>query len=312
MKKIFLSPTWLIYPTLFSLFALISVAAAGSNGTIILKSGERYDNITYSVDKIYKVIKATLEDSGEEKNFSFHVIDKILDEDGSDITSKVLGENRVPKEKEPWLSENSEVFRRSRTKMWNAILELGGNYSNLMGHYYEGIKPGFGIGGAVHIALDPQLVLGFSYGRSWMEGEDLFYDDDPEYEILQQEWTFGTGRYLMSVEYFDLIDKMENKLNMYFLGAGLGVIKHISTLKLTVREDSTGDIGSLDDTYKENKFILNFKGGIVREITKEVGINFSASFDIVVLGRENPYDMNSKMMYSSIVDVRAGLCYFIR
>ena len=136
------------------------------------------------------------------------------------------------------------------------------------------------------------------------EGEDLFYDDDPEYEILQQEWTFGTGRYLMSVEYFDLIDKMENKLNMYFLGAGLGVIKHISTLKLTVREDSTGDIGSLDDTYKENKFILNFKGGIVREITKEVGINFSASFDIVVLGRENPYDMNSKMMYSSIPTIR--------
>ena len=78
------------------LAALVVVTLASSTwavqpkkGTIITKSGQKYEAVLYKVDSYYKLITVIL---GEEKkkNISFTQIEAIIREDGTDITAEVL------------------------------------------------------------------------------------------------------------------------------------------------------------------------------------------------------------------------------
>jgi hypothetical protein len=94
-------------PLAASLVALVVVTLVSSTwgarsekGTIITRSGQKYEAVTYKVDYSYKLITVYL-DEEKKKNISFTQIEAIIREDGTDITAEVLKGYHKPKRKTP-------------------------------------------------------------------------------------------------------------------------------------------------------------------------------------------------------------------
>ncbi|MDH4156164.1 MAG: hypothetical protein OEW00_02670 [candidate division Zixibacteria bacterium] len=77
----------------------VTLAAQPEKGTIITKSGQKYEEVLYQVDFSYKLITVIL-DEEKKKNISFTQIEAIIREDGTDITAEVLKGYYKPADKE--------------------------------------------------------------------------------------------------------------------------------------------------------------------------------------------------------------------
>ena len=83
--------TRLLYPSLILLFILMTwtgTVHGAVSGTIILKSGERYEKITFMVDYYRKVVTVYVADT--KTDVRFDQIDSIIDKDGMNVTDALL------------------------------------------------------------------------------------------------------------------------------------------------------------------------------------------------------------------------------
>jgi len=294
---------WIMLP-----FCIMAVDAfAKQSGSIILKTGESYDNVMFSVDNIYKII--TIELDEWEKKVSFKDIAKITDQTGIDITSEILGDLYKPPQQETWLSENSNLVRLSRTKLWNGIVRLSGNYSFPIGDYYDGIVSSFGFEGDLRLALNHQLDLRFIVSRAGMKVDDDFYiySLDPNISILSQKWSFHVMRYLAAIELYKYLDKSKKDLSLFYMYTGLGAAVHTTRGELTLRNNTTNQTASADETTSESKFAMTFGIGVVKTLSKNIGLDLS-----VAIG-SNDYQSDlydSGVVYAYIFDLKLGVVYF--
>ena len=87
-------------------FCLAKPACADKASRIELADGTAYENVTFSVDKLYQVVTIELGDWKQKVDFAD--VARIVDQNGADITAKVLGKNDKPVEKkreDEWLSK---------------------------------------------------------------------------------------------------------------------------------------------------------------------------------------------------------------
>ena len=83
IKKI----TRITFYFLFSYLVMV-LSALALEGTIVTKSGEKYENVQYKVLDYYKAVSIQLD--GKKKNISFSEIEAIYDEDGYNIAADLL------------------------------------------------------------------------------------------------------------------------------------------------------------------------------------------------------------------------------
>lgn len=287
-----------------------SVAVAKDIGTVILKNGEKYENVVYAVDRVYKVIKFEYED--KKKNVSFIDIEAILNPDGEDITAKILKRYYKPS-RETWLSEESKIIKRARAKKWNTMFRLGGNYSIPSGDYYDGIEPGIGFGGNVHFAINHQIAIQILVSRSGMRVEDSFgiYFYDPNISILSQEYGITTIRYLFALEYYQYLDKTKTENSLWYFYSGLGAAAHTITMKATFQNDLTGERIYIDESDNQSKFIISMGFGIVKMVSKELAVSFDANMDLVHAGTVESRTYGNDVVYAFIFDLKIGLALFL-
>jgi hypothetical protein len=284
----------IIFFTLISIIIHVYTVSAEEIATIIDKNGERYENVNYKIDKTFKVVTIKLEE--QEKNISFTEIETIIDQEGNDITASVLGGYYRPRQ-ETWHSESDEVFREARKKLWNIGTHLGANYSIPLGDYYEGIDPGFGIDGDLIIAVTYNTAARLTVSKSGMEiDESNFYIiPQPGFEVLDWKFSLNAFRYFVSGQYYNRPDRITAGKTIFYVYTGLGAVIHRFNLKVTTREISTGNIFKLDDTDTQSKLASTLGGGIMLMLSKNLGLDFTASLDAILLKRTSAFIMDAKI-----------------
>lgn len=295
----------------FIIVSVLSAAAAADEyGTIVLKSGDRYEDVLYKVNNYYKVVKVDYE--GKEVNISFIDIESIHDRHGRDITKKILG-SRYAAPGETWLTEGSQVIRRSREKIWNAALRLGTNYSIPSGDYYDGIVAGFGFGGTVHLPITHQIAIQVLVSKSGMKVDEDFriYLNDPNYSIVSQDYGISTVRYLAAVEYYQHIDRSKTERSFWYIYSGLGAAVHKITTDAIIRYNPTGEQIHVDDSSNESKFIISLGFGFVKSVSRDIGIDFDVNMDIVHIGTVPSDTFGDDIVYAYIFDFKIGLMGFL-
>jgi len=295
-------------------------ACALETGTIVTKDEQRYENVTFDILPVYKVISFDYE--GEKKNLSFDRIDVIYGPDGSDITAAVIGGHYKPK-KEEWKSETDTDFgadtktsedwnygtdpdfKRARAAKYSVGLRLGGSYSIPISDYYDGITSGIGIEGELLIGLTHNMGIRVLISKSGMDVEDnfrLFYSV-PEATILSEEYKYTMIRYMLGVQYYEIKGQIDRSKTMLYIYTGLGLITEDITATVTVRDNLDDQIYVLDGSASESRFALNFGAGLTTFISKNVGVDFAFSMDQVFIPGEGNY--KSTTAYS--LDLKAGL-----
>ena len=314
----------------------LSFCMAEEIGSIILKTGFSYRNVNYDIDYMDKNIKVNLDDKAV--YLRFDEIDSLLTAGGEDITDKLYdkditelqeetwisdkqsnsGENEIPVadggEKEEWVSEYSPSFKLSREKAWQSILRFSGNYSIPIGDYYEGINSGVGFEGDIRFAIDHVMAIRLMLSRTGLNnGLDLrLYSEDPNVILLKQDLIFTATKYIVAFEYYNHVNKVTKDNNLFSLYCGIGAVRHKTTLKLTLSDVTDNSIWKVKESSSQSKFIMSSGGGLIKQITKSIGLDLSFSLDLVFAGTGTNSRGDEGPVYAYILELKAGLCYFIK
>jgi hypothetical protein len=297
--------------------------------TIITRSA-KYRNVEYLIDSANK--KLEIEQDGWKSEIKYSDIQSVLDPDGNDITSRILeGKSASPgdtlthnreisaKKKrsnrpknESWVSENSEAITKARARLWNVGISGTANYTIPASTYYKGIDPGIGYEGVINFAINYEVALRLSISRTGLKaGNNIqIYSENPYVSVLEQNATFESMRYNIGAEYYQSIDRQNRDLNMWYAYSAIGSITHKMKIKATLINNQTHQTAPYSDVYSETKVDLIFGVGVIKSIQKHLGVEFSASCDIVSLGEDPDKKatfFEDNIVYAYIFDFKMGL-----
>jgi len=287
---------------------LAATCYADDTVTITTTDGTVLENVGYRVDRTYKIFTAITETG--DKNISFSDISSIVDADGNDITTKLLGEVYQPRA-ETWPTEESGVVRFSEKKLWILGFGAGLNYSLPSGNYYEGLKEGVGFGGVVKIPVTSKLAVRFDVSKAGIKADEnylTFYSYDPDIVIVGQDLGFTAMRYVVEMETFYRQDRVTPGKSIWYLHTGLGAIYHKATLKLDYTQAGQPGIMTISEETGETKFIQTLGGGLMQLVTEQVGLDLGVNMDLVYAGSNG----NGDLQYALIFDLRVGLVWLIK
>ncbi|HBZ01028.1 MAG TPA: hypothetical protein DEO84_06880 [candidate division Zixibacteria bacterium] len=296
----------LLLPALAFLLAVLFTlqANAKDTATFKMKTGEEYKNTTFEVNDFYKTV--LLKVDGQKINVSFSDIESITDQNGQDVSAKVLGGNYHP-QKEQWLSKESTEIQKARAKAWKAIITFGGNYSMPAGDYYDGIDAGIGFGGDLRIAINNQFAIQLIISRSGMKlGNDIhLISYDPNVTILNEDLAIHTTRFEVAFNVFQPFSRINDPRSMFYGMVGLGAARHTTITKATAHNDVTGQTINIDDSHTNSKFAMLFGIGATKMVSKTVGFDFGASMDMIGVGTGSQ-EYGKNVAYSYIFDLKTS------
>ncbi|MGB3094097.1 MAG: hypothetical protein WBC42_12875 [Candidatus Zixiibacteriota bacterium] len=296
---------------LLVMFCLAQPVFADQASRIELADGTAYENVTFTVDKLYQVV--TIQVGDWKHKVDFGDIARIVDEGGEDITAKVLGDQYKPVERKregEWLSKEDPKYKVHQKRPFDFVIRAGGNYSFPMGDYYEDIKSGIGYGFDAVVTVTKNVAIRGSISRAGLR-EDL-KEIFPGAIVVDDDLSFNVWRYAICGQYYQWPDWKTGGRILYYGSAGLGVISHKMTGSATVLAPApdTGDVWLLYGTGEtENKFMLTYGAGLVTMISEKLGIEFGITFDMIIVGSSDGrlvtgYD---ESIYANIFDLKLGL-----
>ena len=303
--------------TILAITLLVSTTAlAAKTGTVTLKDGTVFENVTFSTDPTYKIIEFKFED--QKKNVSFTDIESIVDPSGEDITEAVSGGYYKAEKNEEFLSETSEAYKHARRKLWKIGLSLGGNYTFPGGDYYQDINPGIGFDVDLTLALTYNLAFRLSISQTGMDYEkDLAYmlvNSIMGDTLVVSNLGFSSISYFLSFQYYNRPDRVTPGKMIYHFYSGLGAVAHkLESDAVLIRTDGT-QIRSSYGSYEETKFAMTFGGGLTRMVSEAVGIYAAANMDMVVLGTNNndSFYWQDNLDWAYQFDLKAGFTLFAK
>jgi hypothetical protein len=263
------------------LFFLNSSVSAETFGTIVTKAGDRFENVEINVQSTFKVVTFVFD--GKKKSISFHKIAQVFDSDGNDITGELLG-NYESKKNETWKSGTDPEMNQPKEKPWNIGIQFDAGFGIPIGVYYDGIDPGFSLGGDVIIAINYRLDLRFMVAKC---GPRL----SSEYDPLK----FSAMRYEIAIQYHAKPVKLKP---IWYVYSGLGAVDNRFTL------DSYGKI------YSETKFAMCSGGGVIISMAEKLGLDLGAHFDWEIIGSAETTYGTSTLQTAMILDFNIGIVKF--
>jgi hypothetical protein len=289
--------------------------------TITLLDGTEIEGSVDSFNKTYKVLSVFV--GTEIKKLNVGSIASIVNAQGEDVTEDIIGRkprsvdvgasvatdttgqaseapsgdsaavtdrpdetvSARPPVSETWLSESDPAVKKARKPLWTAAFRLSPNTSFPIGQFYDGYEQGFGFEGDLKIAITRSIALRALFATSGASPDDPFQST--------------INRFYIAIEYYRLLNPASEKLSHFYVYTGLGVAYN----KL-----SLGQV-SVDLT----KPAVPFAVGTVLMASKSIGLDLSASLDIIYLGRkegedyfDNPYGETA-----ALLDLRIGLVFLI-
>lgn len=292
---------------------LCSPLSAKETGTITTSDGIVYENVTFKIDQMYKVVSFKLE--GRKRNISFTRIKSIVDADGNDITTEMLG-NVYHSQRETWEREDSKIIRQARKGFYDFNIQVGPLASASSGSYYEGFKSGIGFGGHLRVPLTYRLAFKLHVSKSGLDADNrslYLYSLDPNFSIVSQKFSVNAMRYTIDFEYYRQPQSKRGGRTMYYIHTGLGAVNHKLKLDLRVRDNTNGQLLDFTEQDSETKFIQTFGGGLVLMISDNIGIDLGVNIDFVYAGLANDNNaFTNDLVYAYIFDIRLGLSYFLK
>ena len=298
-------------PALFVFMALLlagiaSAVAATHTGTIVLKNGERYENVKYKSDRALKVIQFVYQD--EHHAVSFLDVDNVLTRGGRDVTSNALpgfAERRHPEE--TWQSEDSPEIKKARIPGWSARFHGYGSYSVLAGDYYEGLNGDIGFGTHIAVSITGNAAIRTIFGYSGIKTEEAvrFVSFDPQYRVVDQDVSFNALRFYLAAEYYKYLDWRE-RTSMFYVYFGLGTVRTHGSAEVTLREVSTGAEIVDKSSSTEGKFSLCWGFGLSKLVSSRVALEGGAHMDMIAFSASSG-GYGSRTVYSYIFVFRLGL-----
>jgi len=290
-------------------FCLAKPACADKASRIELADGTAYENVTFSVDKVYQIV--TIELGDWKQKVDFGDVARIVDEGGEDITAKVLGEKYKPVEKKregDWLSKENPTYKAHQKRPFDFGIRAGGNYSFPMGDYYEDINSGIGYGFDAVVTVTKNVAIRGSVSRAGLKDDlkAMF----PGMIILEDDISLNIWRYAVCGQYYQWPDWKTGGKMLYYGFAGLGAITHKMSGTAMLQEPPAGDMWEIRGTGDtENKFMLTYGGGLITMISDRVGVEFGITLDVVFVGRSDDLDVvyYGKADYANIFDLKVGL-----
>ena len=290
-------------------FCLAKPAFADKASRIELADGTAYENVEYSVDKLYQVVTIELGDWKQKADFADVAL--ILDEDGKDITARVLGDKQEPVEKKreaEWLSKEDPKYKAQQKRPFDFAIRGGGHYSFPLGDYYEDIKSGIGYGLDAVVTVTKNVAIRGSVSRAGLR-EDL-KDMFPGAIIVDDDLSFNVWRYAVCGQYYQWPDWKTGGKMLYYGFAGLGAVTHKMSGTAMLQEPQSGEIGEIRGTGDtENKFMLTYGGGLITMISDKVGVEFGITLDVIFVGSSDDLDVvyYGNADYANIFDLKVGL-----
>ena len=314
--------------SLLALAVLGTTARAQERVTVLLKDGQKYEQVTYQVHRGFN----TLELRSGERNVqvSFADIEAITDASGNNIAPRILGTRYRPSNHAaPRAGETSaaalagpdsaaearatptqvepSAFRLPRP--WKMALTLDGGFDSPFGDYYDGTRSGLGFGGTLHAAVTDEFALRGDVTLLGVRVSDGFrlVSLDPSVEIVSQSYDIDGLRILVGGEYYQSIQRAGGWSGFWYAHGSLGVIRHRITGQLTVRNPGTGQVAELSPVDTQSKFTMTSGFGVVYRVAPRLGVNFSGDLDGVWTKVYYPNGSTGVGMKGLVLGVHAGI-----
>jgi opacity protein-like surface antigen len=290
-------------------FCLAEPAFADKASRIELADGTAYENVTFTVDKLYQVV--TIEVGDWKQKVDFADVARIVDEGGEDITARVLGDQYKPVEKKregEWLSKEDPRYKAGQKRPFDFAIRGGGHYSFPMGDYYEGFKSGIGYGFDAVVTVTKNVAIRGSISRAGLK--DDLKEMLPGIIILEDDLNLSVWRYAICGQYYQWPDWKTGGKFLYYGFAGLGAVTHKMSGNASVQEPPSGEIWEVRGTGDtESKFMLTYGGGLITMISDRVGVEFGLTLDVVFVGDSDDLDVvyYGKADYADIFDLKVGV-----
>jgi hypothetical protein len=290
-------------------FFCLEPAYAAQASRIELKNGQVYEDVIFSVDDMFKVI--TIEKGDWKINANLPDILQIIDENGQDVTADYLGDYyKPPQESEgEWLSQKQKEQKGYAKRPFGFAIGAGGNFSIPTGNYYEGTKSGIGFGFDVVIPVTKNLAIKGIISKSGMQ-QDVASTFPATIVVLEDDLSLNVWRYIAAAQYYKWPKWRTGGKIMYYASVGMGAITHEATGTMTFKNTVTDEIGIFYGTgEKENKFIISYGAGLVVMLSKQIGLDLGATWDVVFAGTENERELAlyGESEYANIFDLKIAL-----
>lgn len=304
-----------ILATMILLLVCNGVASAAQASRIELKDSTVFENVSYRINKTYKVV--VIEIGDQEQNVSFTNIARIFDSSGKDVTARCLGRHYLV----PGTQAVEETSFKTQTEVpgrkkhpFGVAFRTGMNFSIPSGEWYEGTRSGLGFGGDMLVTVGRKLALRGMISRSGARHnpDEMFGG----WQILKDDLSWNVWRYFISLQYYNWPRWREDGRTMYYVFSGIGGVSH-SLSGTAVVGDPVGDIWLFSGTgQSETKFATTVGGGLVAMVSRTVGLELGAVVDIVFVGRTNNPDYDygpyaSDVVTAGLIDLRLGVVFLI-
>ncbi|MEE8575677.1 MAG: hypothetical protein V3T31_00335 [candidate division Zixibacteria bacterium] len=282
--------------TLMLLICSASLSYATSfRGTIVTTSGERFENVKFEVDEIYKVLK--FEQDKEKRNISFEKVQSVFDPDGWDITAEVFGTAEIFGS--PFGTGSHRTGRR-----WKVAFSPMIGYNFPAGDLYDGIRGSFDFGGAICIAVTHEFGLRLGAGKLGMQF-------DSQYDFFGRYASWSAMHYYAAVQFNSYISSSKEKYSMYYIYGGIGSVSYRLKL-IPIRPNPYGGNYISGNEYSDSRFSLTWGVGMTTMISRTIGIDLGLHTDLVLVGDDDSgYFSSRPANIAHIFDPHVGLIFYL-
>lgn len=327
------------------LLIFVPASAHAKTGTLVLNDGRRFENVSYSVDKFYQVVKYKSKGDGTQFAVSFVEIKAILDKNGENVAPKLLGKwyrpsndavetppsqgsvaDEADSAAEPtvapsesskvlsdWRLEDDRVFVEAKKKPWWVGIRSGANISMPTGVWFDDVNTAVGYDGDFVLFLTHQIGLHFRFSRAGLKVDDDFFFTrgliDPGLTIYNMYSRLAVNRYFLSFLYYDHLNLTQTGKTLFYVGTGAGAVEHREKGSAWATDGQYTWMISIKDT--ETKFATSAEIGLIFLLARNIGLDTGMSLDIIYIGRAYDEAGHEVTQTAGIFDFKLGFIYLL-
>ncbi len=276
----------LYLPQLALVFLLTLVPSAGGQEVVSveLKTGERYEQVTYVMLARFDVLE--LRSGDRVIHVSYSDVEAIHDVRGNNIAPRLLGTRYRPSaagKATPWGTTGGRSLEAPPRRPWRVVVVVDGGGDLPLGDYYTGVRGGPGFGGTIHVPVSSEVALTASVSRLGLELGDSYrlVSRDPSIAITSQTHDLDGWRFMAGAEYHRSLGGSRSAWSFWYVHSSLGAIRHGVRQDATFRDTVTGQTYLAASNTTDTRFAMSNGVGVVYGVWSHVGIAVSGTIDMV-------------------------------
>lgn len=282
-----------------------------SSGSIVLKSGERLDNVRYELNPARREL--IIPGGAQPRAIPYDSVGTVLDTEGKDITTALS-------EPPPWERGAADApgLRESLPSVgpprpWRAAFVLDGGFDAPLGQYYEGTKGGLGFGGTLHFPVTHELALRGTVSRLGVGFDSGFglVSLDPGFQTISQSYSIDALRIQMGLAYYQQIERRNAWSGFWSVHSSIGAIRHALKGTATIRNTGTGENRTVSASDTDTKLAMTSGAGATFMVSPRIGLNVSGDIDFVWTKVFRTDGSTGTAIKGYVLGLRGGLAFVL-